>query len=603
MKKIISICIPAICFFSQTTFSQNTDKRFAGLDTVFNRILKDWKAVGFAVAVVEKNKIVYSRGAGFRDLEKKLPVTANTLFAIGSCTKAFTASLIGLLEKEGKINYDKPVRDYLPELKFYNDAMNDQITVRDMMCHRTGLPRHDYSWYSFPTTRDSLIYRIRYLEPTAAVRQLWQYNNFMFTAQGVLAEKLFSKRWEAVIKEKIFDSLGMSASNFSVSDLERSADASVGYYVQKDSLIKRLDYYNIDAMGPAGSINSSVNDMANWVITWINGGKFQGKEILPAQYVSEASSSQMVSASGVPDKENPDIHLSTYGFGWGISSYRGHYRVQHGGNIDGFSAITTFFPSDSVGIIVLSNQNGSVVPGIVRNILADRLLKLTRTDWNAFQKKADVKAKAAARDAGLNKKPPVSVSAPCTHVLKDYEGTYTNPGYGSFDIILKNDSLFANLKISQSWLKHDRYDIFELFTIDKIDGIDTTDGSGTAIQFRLNKAGEIESLESELQAGVKAIVFKRSPRAVALQPGELKKYIGDYELSGITAKVYIKNQTTLYVFVPGQPEYETVSTGNHEFKLTALSGFSIKFDVNEAGNVTAVNFIQPNGTFKAKRKP
>src|SRR6185436_11887011 len=166
-----------------------------------------------------------------------------------------------------------------------------------------------------------------------------------------------NRKWEQLIKEKFFDSLGMNNSNFSVKDMERSNDAALGYYVKKDSIIDKLDYYNIDAMGPAGSINSNVTEMSNWVITWINGGKFNGKQILPPQYVNQAMSSQMVAAGALPDKENPDIHLANYGFGWLLSSYRGHYRVQHGGNIDGFSANVTFYPSDSIGIVVLVNQN------------------------------------------------------------------------------------------------------------------------------------------------------------------------------------------------------------------------------------------------------
>ena len=142
--------------------NQNTDKRFAGLDTAFARVLSVWKGPGFAVVVVEKNKVVYANGFGFRNYEEKIPVTTNTLFAIGSCTKAFTATLIGELASKGELDIDKPVRDYLPELKFYNDDMNDRITLRDMMCHRTGLPRHDYSWYLFSTSsRDSLVKRMQ----------------------------------------------------------------------------------------------------------------------------------------------------------------------------------------------------------------------------------------------------------------------------------------------------------------------------------------------------------------------------------------------------------------------------------------------------------
>ncbi|MBS1575864.1 MAG: serine hydrolase [Bacteroidetes bacterium] len=589
-----------IAAFVSLSYGQVADKRFTGLDTTFKRILKDWKAVGFAVAVVEKNKIVYSSGTGFRDLEKKLPVTPNTLFAIGSCTKAFTSSLIGLLQKDNKLEYDKPVRDYLPELKFYNDALNDQVTIRDMMCHRTGLPRHDYSWYLFPTTRDSLIYRIRYMEPTAGIREKWQYNNFMFLAQGVLAEKLYGKKWEELVKQKFFDSLGMKTSNFSITDMEKSSDAAKGYYVRKDSLITAMDYYNIDAMGPAGAINSSVNEMANWVITWINGGKFNGKEVLPAPYVSEAMSSQMVSASGLSDKENPDIYLSTYGFGWSISSYRGHYRVQHGGNIDGFSAMTCFFPSDSIGIIVLSNQNGSTVPAIVRNILSDRMLNLTRKDWNGNLLKEDSKAKAEAKEAEKNRTAPSKIEGALTHSLKDYEGLYSNPGYGTIDIYLKNDSLFANLKNNRYWFKHAYYDIFNVYDVNKKLGIDTTEDN-TPFQFQMNRAGEISSVDIELQPGLKPIQFTKTPKAVMVAANELQRYVGEYELPGVTVKVYLKNNV-LFVFVPGQPEYETIAVGNHEFKLKALAGFSVKFDINDKGDVTGVNFIQPNGTFKAKRK-
>ena len=570
------------------------------MDTAFNRVLKDWKAAGFAVAVVEKNKIVYSKGAGFRDFEKKIPVTPNTLFAIGSCTKAFTASLIGLLEKDNKLEYDKPVRDYLPELKFYTDAMNDQVTVRDMMCHRTGLPRHDFSWYLFPTTRDSLIYRIRYMEPTAAVREKWQYNNFMFLAQGVLAEKLFGQKWEQLVKEKSFEPLGMKSSNFSVLDMEKNGDASLGYMVFKDSVVMKMDYYNIDAMGPAGSINSSVNDMANWVITWINGGKFNGKEILPGQYVTEAMSSQMTTGGALPDKETPDIHLSNYGFGWSISSYRGHYRVQHGGNIDGFSAMTCFFPSDSIGIIVLTNQNGSTVPAIVRNIIADRMLNLPRKDWNGNLLAADRKAKADAKEANKNKTAPTKIEGQRTHPLKDYEGLYANPGYGTLDIFSRNDSLFAKVSNKNFWFKHAHYDVFNVFEIDKKLGIDTTDDN-TAFQFQMNRAGEITWVEAELQPGLKPLQFMKTPKAAPVDSAQLKKYEGEYELGGVTAKVYLKSNV-LYVFVPGQPEYETIPAGNHEFKLKVLPGYSVKFEVNDNGDVTALNFIQPNGTFKAKRK-
>ena len=372
---------------------------FAGFDTAFARVLKDWHAAGFAVAVVERDKVIYAKGFGYRDADAKLPVTPHTLFAIGSCTKAFTASLIGLLNQQGVLDIDKPVRNYLPDLKFFSLEMDNMITLRDMMCHRTGLPRYDLAWYLFPgDTRDVLIRKIQFMEPSAGVREKWQYNNFMFMAQGSVVEKLTGKSWESNITEKIFQPLGMNESSFLIGDMEKSADASLGYGLKNDSILKKLDYYQIGGLAPAGAINSNVLDMASWVTTWINGGKFHGKEILPNSYVDEAISAQMVSGGGVPSKDAPDLFFSSYGFGWMLSSYRGHYRVEHGGNIDGFSASTCLFPSDSIGIVVLTNQNASSVPSIVRNLLADRLLHLPYKDWSGYLKGISDKAKADEKD-------------------------------------------------------------------------------------------------------------------------------------------------------------------------------------------------------------
>lgn len=601
--KLLLILLFAFNFsFAQKKTAASTDP-FAGLDTAFQRVLKDRKAAGFAVAVVSKDKIIYAKGFGYRDYENKIPVTPTTQFAIGSCSKAFTSSLIGLLEKDNKLELDKPATSYLPELRFFNDNMNNMITVRDMMCHRTGLPRHDYSWYLFNTTsRDSLLRRIQYQEPTAALRQTWQYNNFMFLAQGMIAEKLTGKSWEENIKEKLFIPLGMTYSNLSIHDLKKNKEAALGYTVHKDSIIKKIDYYDINAMGPAGSINSSVAEMANWVSTWINGGKFKGKEILPAAYVKEAMSSQMVMAAGLPDKEIPDAHLANYGFGWMLSSYRGHYRVEHGGNIDGFSASTSFFPTDSIGIIVLTNQNGSAVTGIVRNMIADRVFGIKPIDWNSRRNDADAKAKKAAKEAektiSSNKKPGTKPS----HSQKDYAGLYNHPGYGTFEITNRNDSLIMLTQNGDAWLRHYHYDVFEALTIDKEEGIDTTEQVNLKIQFQMTTVGDISTVTIPLQPGLKDIEFTRTAKAKEIEKDELKKYTGEFELSpGMIAKFYIKGEKTLCAFIEGQPEYELSATDKNKFDLKILKGYSVLFEENEKGEVIAVSFIQPNGTYKAKK--
>jgi CubicO group peptidase (beta-lactamase class C family) len=603
MKKITTLFLSLLCM---TGFAQKNPpvNSLAGIDTTLERILKDRKAAGFAVAVIEKNKVIYAKGFGYRDVEKKLPVTPNTLFAIGSCSKAFTSMLVGLLNKEGLVEYDKPVREYLPALKFFNTEMNNQVTVRDMMCHRTGLPRHDYSWYLFNTaSRDSLLQRVQYQEPTATPRQTWQYNNFMFLAQGMIAEKITGKSWEQNIREKIFTPLGMMTSNLTIKDLEKNADAAKGYQLYKDSIIKKQDYYNINAMGPAGSINSSVNEMAKWVTMWINGGKIDGKEVFPASYLNEAMSSQMIIGAALPDKEKPDIHFANYGFGWFLASYRGHYRVEHGGNIDGFSASTCFFPSDSVGIIVLTNQNGSAVPSLVRNTIADRLLKLKPIDWLADRQAADAKAKTANKEAEAKVESNQKKGTAPSHSLKEYEGLYHHPGYGTMEVQLRKDSLFGFTPGNKIWLKHYHYDVFETFGIDDKEGIDTSGESGLRIQFEMNEAGDISSVMMTLEPGLKPQEFTRKPKAKELTKEELKKYEGSYVLGpGAEARFYLKGEKTLYAFIEGQPEYELVATEKNKFMLKALSGFSVLFEENEKGEMVAVSFIQPNGTMKAPKK-
>lgn len=576
----------------------------AGIDTLMERILKDRNAAGFAVAVIKKDKIIYAKGFGYRDYEKKIPVTPNTLFAIGSCTKAFTSSLMGLLNKENKLDYDKPAREYLSELQFFNNEMNNGVSVRDMMCHRTGLPRHDFSWYLFNSdSRDSLLQRIRHHEPTAPLRQTWQYNNFMFLAQGMIAEKLSGKSWEKNIKEKIFTPLGMTNSNFSVTDLAKAQDASLGYTLYKDSLIYPTDYYNINAMGPAGSINSSVNEMSNWVMTWINSGKFNGKEILPASYTKEAMSSQMVMSSGMPDPEIPDAHLANYGYGWMISSYRGHYRVEHGGNIDGFSASTSFYPNDSIGIVVLVNQNASAVPGLVRNSIADRLLNEKPIDWNGRTNQARAKAKKTEKEAEAtvisNRK---SGTAP-SHAKNDYTGLFNHPGYGTFEIINRNDSLFLLSPNDITWLRHYHYDVFEGITVDKKTGIDSTQKEGLKINFQTSAAGEISSALIPLQPGLKDIEFTRKSKPKELNKEALSRYTGEFEFApGANVKFYLKGDKTLFAFIEGQPEYELVPVDKNKFDLKVLPGYSVLFEENEKAEILSASFIQPNGTFKAKKK-
>ena len=602
MKNIFLFLL--LTFYATVAFGQkkSSSDRFSGLDSELNALLKDWHAAGFAVAVVEKDKIIYAKGFGYRDYENKLPVTTNTNFAIGSSSKAFTSGLLGILKEDGKLTFeDSPIK-HIPELRFKNAEMNELITIRDIMTHRTGLPRHDISWYLFSSnSRDSLIQRIAYQEPFAKVREKWYYNNFMFLTQGVIAERITGRSWEENIDQHFFQLLEMKTSSTVIDGLKKGADASFGYMVKDDSVIKKMDYYDIAAMGPAGSINSNVTEMSNWIMTWIGGGKFKDKQILPESYIKEAMSSQMVISGGVPEKEFPDLHMSNYGYGWFTSSYKGHYRVEHGGNIDGFSANVSFFPTDSIGIVVLANQNGSMIPGLVRNIISDRVLKETRTDWNKTYKERADKAKAAEKEASASKTSSQKTGTKPSRLLVEFAGDYSNPGYGSLEVFVKNDSLFAKAGKNNMWLKHYHYDIFNPYPV--TDGkVDTVGSIGIQFNFRTGDSGDITSFVSKLEPAVDHIEFKRTPKGVIMEKAELEKYVGEYELAGMTAKFYIKGENTLYLFVPGQPEYELLPLEKHKFALKIVEGYKVEFVEDESGNLTEVLFVQPNGTFKAKKK-
>jgi CubicO group peptidase (beta-lactamase class C family) len=488
--------------------------------------------------------------------------------------------MIGMLVKEGKLDIDKPVRTYLPELKFQNEYTNDHCTLRDMMCHRTGLPRHDLSWYASWASRSELLDRIQYMEPTAELRAKWQYNNFMFMAQGVVIEKITGKSWEENMKERILRPLGMDNTNLSTNDMEKSTDHSLAF-VSTDSSVKNISYRNIDAMGPAGSVNSCAKDMAKWLITWINNGKYEGKEIFPAAYRNDAITIQMAIGGGTPGVDNPDVHISGYGFGWMISSYRGHYRVEHGGGIDGFITTTGFFPSDSIGIFVSSNQGG--VSTSIRNFIADRMLKLSYRNWNKLQLDAAKKAKDEAKAVQKNDSIGHKFNTKPSQELKNYTGTYKNPGYGSIEISMKDGGLVSKFNMIDIRLDHFHYDQFNAVILDPaLEGSDPI-----RFTFHADASGDISKLTVPLEGGVKDIEFEKETKAIAVNKSDLEKYVGEYELRpGAFAKFYIKDEKTLYAFIEGQPEYELLPTDKNKFDLKVIKGYSVLFEENNKGKLS-----------------
>ncbi|HWV66016.1 MAG TPA: serine hydrolase [Chitinophaga sp.] len=562
------------------------------IDAALAGILEDAKGAGFAVAVVEKDHVIFSKGFGYRDMAHKLPVTAHTRFAIGSCTKAFTSALLGGLRKEGKVDFDKPATTYLPALDFSDPYLNTQVTLRDMMCHRTGFSRYDLSWYLFETdSRDSLLKRMHYMKPNAPLRARWQYNNFMFMVQGMVAEKLTGQSWEQNISSRFFQPLGMTESSMGAVSLAAAEEASRGYELTDKNEIKEKKYHAITAMAPAGAINSTVTDMSKWLMAWINGGKYNGKEIIPADYLKEAISPQMVIPGGLPDKKTPYAQFADYGLGWMLFSYRGHYRVEHGGNIDGFTALTTFYPTDSIGIVVLSNQNNSAIPTKVTNLITDRLLGIAE--------EAKPKEK---KGKGEDEPRPYTDSTfkphPATHPLTAFAGVFKNNAYGDFNISVKKDSLFATFPEITWYLNHEDYNIFSPFdAADTV--IEVKYKSNIRIQFMMNNSGDIDRLSFNYDGD--PVIFERVSQQVVLPAASLEQFKGIYKIGSMPVTIKLSDAKALIMEVPGQPMYTLDATDSNTFRIRELKDYKVKFIKDDKDKVVALISMQPNGSFRAEK--
>ncbi|WP_166335309.1 serine hydrolase [Sphingobacterium chungjuense] len=585
---LLSICVHV------TQAQTKTSADWSTIDSLLEKVRADYQVAGFSVAVVHKDSLLYSKGYGYRNYEEKLPATPQTLYAIGSSTKAFTAGLVGKLFGDS-LSIDNKITQHLPALRF-QDGRESQVTVRDLMAHRTGLSRYDLSWYLFNTdARDSLLARVQYMKPTADLRSTWLYNNFMYLAQGMIAEKMTEKSWEDNIRTHFLKPLGMTQTNLGIADMSTNKNASRGYTVDDEKKIEYMPYYNINGMGPAGSINSSVAEMANWLKVWLNEGKYNNKQILPAKYVQEAMSSQMVIAAALPSTKQTDVHLKNYGLGWMIGSYRGHYQVEHGGNIDGFSASVAFFPSDSLGIVVLTNQNGSEVPSVVRNLISDQLLGLSYVNWNTRGVQQDsVETAVKPLEDDLKQ---VKGTKP-SHLFADYVGLYHHPAYGQFEIRFENGVLKTHLATKEHHLEHYHYDTFTLRELSTDKEKKQDDDEAQKITFHTGFDGDIKSAQLDLP---ESFEFTRKASAKEVSKKDLEAYVGEYAVGNMKITITVKDNV-IYMDVPGQNNYETIAQGNHNFKIKDLAGFAIRFVLDEStGKASTLYAIQPNGTFAAKR--
>src|SRR5712691_7562361 len=262
-------------------------RRLDGFDAYMQKVVKDWNVPGIGVAVIAKDQVIFAKGYGYRDYGKKLPFTARTVQPIASNTKLFTATAAGLLVEDGKLEWDKPVRDFVPSIQFYNDALGATVSIRDMLSHRTGITRHDTIWYKSDFSRKELFERLKYLEPTQPFRQTFLYNNMMYAAAGYVVELLSGRKWEDFLRARVLDPLGMTSTVFSIADLEKAPEHGVPYTERRDSFdLYSIPYYSeAEGVGPAGSMNSNLEDMSRWVIAQLGEGRFEGKQVIPTAVI------------------------------------------------------------------------------------------------------------------------------------------------------------------------------------------------------------------------------------------------------------------------------------------------------------------------------
>ncbi|UCE39919.1 MAG: serine hydrolase [Candidatus Aminicenantes bacterium] len=592
-KKIVrAFCFLIILSFLFTPLSANKktpEANLKGLDKFITERMEEWKVPGLAISIVQDGRLVYSKGFGFRNIEKNLSVTPQTLFAIGSCTKAFTAVTMGILVDEGKLEWSKPLTGYLPTFKLKDKFATERMTPRDLVCHRSGLPRHDAMWYNSSATRKELFKRLQYLEPSEDFRTTFQYQNLMFMTAGYLVGQITGTSWERFVQNRIFLPLGMTNSNFSVNDSQRAQDFALPY-MEKDDKITEIPFRNIDTIGPAGSINSNVTDMTNWLLLNLNKGKIGDQQVISESSLGEIHSPQMISSKSY---EYDESFYSMYGMGWGISSYRGHLRLTHGGGIDGFTAQVSLLPRDSIGMVILTNMSGTVLPTIISYYVADRLLNLDQIDWNSRIKKQVEEGEKEAEKAKKDKDKDRKLNTKPSHPLKDYAGNYDHPGYGAISILITNDQMTAEYNSIPFDARHYHYDVFE-FNNEMMD-------EALKVSFLNDLKGNIRNLSIQLEDAVEPIVFTKMPEKAMMEKSFLEKFVGEYVLGEVKSTVFLKGDKTLFIFVAGQPEYELEPYKGTTFNLKALSGFSIEFIMDESGNVTEAKVTQPNGVFTAKK--
>jgi CubicO group peptidase (beta-lactamase class C family) len=446
----------------------------AGLDAYLAQALRDWEVPGLAIAVVKDDSVVYAKGFGVRELGRVEPVDVNTVFLAASTTKAFTAALMAMLVDSGTVRWNAPVTTYLPGFQLYDPYATRELTVRDLLSHRGGLGRADALWYGSAYSREEILRRLRFERPSWSFRSQYGYNNNMFVAAGQVIAAVTGRTWDDVVRERIFQPLGMTRTTTSATAL-RGMDDVATPHARYDGRTTPIAWRNVDNIGAAGSINTTARDMAQWVRFQLSRGTYGGRRLL-----SDSAFRQMrqpntpIRSDAATDSLWPEVHLRAYGLAWVLSDYRGRLVVSHGGALDGMRSQVGLLPEEGLGVVVLANsdQAGALLVGLQYRVF-DAYTGGVRRDWSA-DLLADLRKgrEREARDSAKTDSARIRGTQP-SHPLAQFAGRYVDSLYGEMTVTEESGHLVLRFGTwASADLEHWHFDTFRAVWRDRELGTD-----------------------------------------------------------------------------------------------------------------------------------
>ena len=474
------------------------------------RALKEFDVPGIGLAIVKDGKVILAKGYGVRRVGDSAPVDEQTLFGIASNSKAFTSAALAMLVDEGKLKWDDPVTQYLPDFQMYDPYVTREMTVRDLLVHRSGLGLGAGDLLYFPRstyTSDEILRRLRYIKPATSFRSRYAYDNILYLAAGKAIQNVTGKTWAEFIKERIFTPLEMTASNTSVKEFRADSNVAVPH-ARVNGHLQTVAFSDLDNNAPAGAINSCVADMAKWVIVQLDNGLIragstdaaagqqQQRRLFSAKQSREMWSPQTIIPINDPPPQLAALrpNFSAYGLGWFLSDYRGHKIVSHTGGLSGMVSKVTLVPDQKLGIIVLTNQEaGGAFQAISYRIL-DSFLGAPMTDWITAYRTVAQTAEANAMEVERKYQTLRNKDSKPSLPLAKYAGRYRDAWYGEITITIEDNKPVMRFSQTPSLtgdLEHYQYDTFISRWRDRALGADAF------VTFALKPDGAVDQIKMQ----------------------------------------------------------------------------------------------------------